>query len=133
MTDRQADAAPQGRSTVERAVVVASVLVIGLIVGVLVWAEATGSDGPPRFRTEVGVVLESAGDHFVPVEVSNIGGRTAADVVVYAELGTGPTSTRAEETVDFLFAGDRQLVTFVFSEDPGSAALDVGVQAFIEP
>lgn len=132
MSDRRSDP-PEGRSAVERAVVAASVLVIGLLVGVLVWAELTGSDAPPGFRTEVGVVREADGAHFVPVQVSNIGGRTAADVVVYAEIGTGPTSTRAEQTVDFLFAGDEQLITFVFAEDPRGEDLVVGVQAFIEP
>jgi len=134
VSDRSDDArGGERRSTLERVVFVASSLVIAGIVGILLWSSATASDAPPSFRTVLADVAGSGSGFAVTVEVGNVGGRTAADVVVYAEVEDGEEPVRLEQTVDLLFAGESERVTFLVDQDPRAHAVQVGVQSHLEP
>ena len=121
------------RSKLEWIVLAASILVIGAIVGVLVRSAIGSSDDAARFETTIRPVRQDGGSFHVPVTVKNVGDKTAASVSVYAEVGRGVDATRVEDTVDFLFAGEQQVVIFVFPEDPLERSLRVGVDAYEEP
>lgn len=121
------------RSKVEWVVFAASIAVIAAIVGVLAWSAVGSSDDEARFVTTIQTIRQEAGAFHVPVSVENVGERTAASVSVYAEVGRGAEATRVERTVDYLFAGEQHLVTFVFPDDPLDRSLRVGVDAYEEP
>lgn len=121
------------RSTLEWFVFGASVLVIAGIVGILGWAEVGSSHEDARFETVVQPIRQEGGSFHVPVDVKNVGGATAASVSVFAEVGRGAEATRVQDTIDFLFAGEQHVLTFVFDEDPLEQSLRVGVEAYEEP
>ena len=80
-----------------------------------------------------GGITERDGRFTVPVEVVNEGDHGAQAVQVGATLTAGGTTTSAEQTIDFLGAGERASVVFVFADDPRDGALEVAVDAFVEP
>jgi uncharacterized protein (TIGR02588 family) len=74
---------------------------------------------PPQFVTRV-EAIEPVGDLFhVIVAVTNPGSKTAAGVIVEADLGAdGEASESVEIEFDYLPAGSTRHGTFVFARDP---------------
>lgn len=124
---------PRPRSRPEWAVFGASLLVIGAIIAVLGWSAAGSSGDTARFEAVIEETQERAGSFHVQISVKNVGDETASDVSVYAEVGEGAAATRVQQTVDQLFGGERQQLTFVFPEDPRERTLHIGVEAYQEP
>jgi uncharacterized protein (TIGR02588 family) len=69
--------------------------------------------------------------YYLPVAVTNRGGRTAEEVLIMAELvtGEGPPET-AEFVIDFLAGGETGEGTVVFPADPSAGELTVRVVSF---
>lgn len=124
---------PRPRSQAEWLVFGASLLVIGAMIAVLVWAAFGSSNDTARFEAVIDRTEERSGAFHVMVSVKNVGDETASDVSVYAEVGEGVAATRVQQTVDQLFGGERQQLTFVFPEDPDEGPLEVGVESYQEP
>lgn len=122
------------RTTPEWITFAVAVAVLAILVGGLV-AQIVRSTDPARPVATVvdGGITERDGRFTVPVEVVNEGDHGAQAVQVGATLTAGGTTTSAEQTIDFLGAGERASVVFVFADDPRDGALEVAVDAFVEP
>ncbi len=78
--------------------------------------------------------IEPVGDEFhVTVLVENIGGRTAANVQVIAQLVVDGEMTEGDQTIDFLAPDDTTSLAFVFADDPAAGDLTVGVSGYAIP
>ena len=72
--------------------------------------------------------------YYLPVEVTNRGGRTAEEVVVQAELvGSDGSAEESEFTLDFLAGGETREGTAVFATDPSTGELTIDVASFQSP
>ena len=69
--------------------------------------------------------------YYLPVAVTNRGGRTAEEVVVQAEVAESDGSSQASEfTLDFLAGGETREGTAVFATDPSAGELTIAVASF---
>ena len=75
----------------------------------------------------------SARQFLVPVDIVNHGDLAAAEVQVIAELTIAGETTTGDQVVDFLGGGERQQLTFVFSDDPADGELVISVTGYAEP
>ena len=81
-----------------------------------------------------GEIRRVGGQFYVPVIVTNRGGRTAENVQVLAELSRdGEVVEDGEQAVDFLAGGETEEVEFVFTEDPGTSQLLLRVGSYAVP
>ena len=121
------------RSTPERVTFVIASVVLLSLVGLIV-SEVPGSKQPPSPRVKVGEAVKRDGHFEVPVSVENIGESTAENVQIDATLtlGGGDEQT-ADQTIDFLAAGETEDVVFLFDDDPSSGELEVRVGGFSVP
>lgn len=105
-----------------------------LLVVVLLGSQLFGTEEPaaPTARRQ-GEVREAAGRFFVPVDVTNEGDLTAADVQVIAELTIGGEVVDAEQLVDFLAGSETERVVFSFDDDPRRGDLVVRVGGYARP
>jgi uncharacterized protein (TIGR02588 family) len=72
--------------------------------------------------------------YFLPVAVMNRGGRTAAEVLIQAELVSSDGSSEDTEfTLDFLAGGETREGTVVFATDPAAGELTIDVASFQQP
>lgn len=110
-----------------------SVLILGGVVAGLVSQIAAGDD-PPQPTVRTGAARPQLdGSFHVPVELRNAGDEAAAQVQVVAELVVDDTTSTADQTVDFLGAGESESLVFVFADDPAGGELRVGVTGFLTP
>lgn len=126
------DPRPQ-RTGAEWVTFVIALALVGVVV-VLIVLEIPGSKRPPAPQVEVGRVVER-GDRFVaPVEVTNEGERTAENVQVSATLTVdGEEVATADQSLDFLAAGETQTLEFTFADDPADGELEVEVTGYLVP
>lgn len=122
--------APRGRAAWTTFGLAGAVLA-GVVVAVA--AQIPGRDAPADPVVELGVMARRAGGFHVQVDVANVGELTAADVAVVAELGEGPETESAEQTIEFLSGGERVSIVFVFAHDPRERGLAVRVAGFTRP
>ena len=72
--------------------------------------------------------------YYLPVAVTNRGGRTAQEVVIQAELvGSDGSAEETEFTLDFLAGGETREGTAVFTTDPSTGELTIDVASFQSP
>jgi len=94
----------------------------------------TGDDAPAEpIAAQRGAITRSATGYEVPVEVRNVGGLTASEVQVRAELTIDGEATEADQVVDFLAGDDTEDLTFVFEDDPADGELVVTVTGYSTP
>lgn len=94
----------------------------------------TGDDDPAEpIAAQSGEITRSAAGFEVPVEVRNIGGLTASEVQVRAELTIDGEATEVDQLIDFLAGDDMEDVTFIFEDDPADGELVVGVTGYSTP
>jgi uncharacterized protein (TIGR02588 family) len=121
------------RSAAEWVTFTVSSLVLAAVVALVV-AQLGGADGPARPVAEVSGPVEEHPEGFaVPVEVTNVGHATAAQVQVTAELTIDGEATEADQVVDFLAADEVEELTFTFADDPADGELVVRVASFAIP
>jgi uncharacterized protein (TIGR02588 family) len=122
-----------GRASAEWATFAVSSAIV-LAVVVLLAAGLFGSEEPAApVARQAGEARESAGAHFVPVDVTNHGDLTAADVQVVAELTVDGQVTDGEQVVDFLAGGETERLVFSFDQDPREGDLVVRVGGYRQP
>ena len=121
------------RSTAERVTFGVALAVLLVLVGLIV-SQIPGSKQPASPRVKVGDPIERDGHYEVPVEVENIGESTAENVQIDATLTMDDDDEQtADQTIDFLAAGETEEVVFLFDDDPSSGELEVRVGGFSVP
>ena len=121
-----------GRTVPERITLAVSSLVLAVVVVLLVVQVGAGDD-PPQPAATVGPTIERGDSFHVPVAVRNGGDRAAATVQVSASLTVGASTVEADQTIDFLGAGETEDLVFVFQDDPAGGELTVDVAGFAAP
>jgi uncharacterized protein (TIGR02588 family) len=120
------------RSTAEKVTFGVALAVLLVLVGLIV-SQIPGSKQPASPKVEVGEPVERDGHYEVPVEVENIGESTAENVQIDATLTMDDDEQTADQTIDFLAAGETEEVVFLFDDDPSSGELEVRVGGFSVP
>lgn len=113
---------------------ISSVLLIGVIalVGRL-WASEQQRQ-PPILQVTQSKIRQSADTFYVPFEVVNTGGRTAASVQVVAELQfNGITVESGEQILGFLSSQETAAGAFVFNTDPSQGTLVIRIASYQDP
>jgi uncharacterized protein (TIGR02588 family) len=125
---------PRPQRTGAEWVTFAIALVLVGVVVVLIILEIPGSKRPPSPQVKVGEVVERGEQFVAPVEVTNEGERTAENVQVSATLTIdGEEVATADQSLDFLAAGETQTLEFTFADDPADGELEVEVTGYLVP
>ena len=124
---------PRARSVAERTTLAISIILILGLLALVTYVSMTGGSEVPiveaqPLETEIRREGES---YYLPVAVTNRGGRTAEEVLIKAELVVGDGITEESEfTIDFLAGGETAEGTVVFATDPLSGDLLIDVASF---
>jgi uncharacterized protein (TIGR02588 family) len=133
---RQESRGRSGRSVAEwTTLAIGAALILGLV-GLVTYLYVSGNNRPPVVEAKPldQEIRREAGAYYVPITVTNQGGRTAEEVVIQAELSTSEEAPEvAEFTIDFLAGGETVEGTVVFSADPSAGELTVDVVSFLTP
>ena len=123
----------RGRSAAEWTTLAISIILILGLVSLVTYVSMTGGNKPPiiEARALLEEMRHEGESYFLPVAVTNRGGRTAEEVLIQAELAGSDGSTEASEfTLDFLAATETREGTVVFATDPSSGELTIDVASF---
>jgi uncharacterized protein (TIGR02588 family) len=123
----------RGRSAAEWTTLAVSIAIILGLLALVTYVSMTGGDEPPivEARPLPAEMRHEGESYYLPVEVTNRGGRTAEEVVVQAELASSDGSAEASEfTLDFLAGGETREGTAVFATDPLAGELTIDVASF---
>jgi uncharacterized protein (TIGR02588 family) len=126
-------AEPRARSVAERTTLAISImLILGLLTLVTYVSMTGGSEAPIVEAKPLETEIRHEGEsYYLPVAVTNRGGRTAEEVVIQAELtGSDRSAEESEFTLDFLAGGETREGTVIFTTDPLSGELTVDVASF---
>lgn len=110
-----------------------SALVLAAVVATLVLLSLQGATPAAPTANEPGPVGASDGQFLVPVDIVNEGDEAAAQVQVIATLSIKGEAVTGDQTIDFLGGGERQRLTFVFTDDPAGGELTISVAGFAQP
>jgi uncharacterized protein (TIGR02588 family) len=123
----------RGRSAAEwTTLAISMILILGLL-ALVTYVSITGGSEPPivEARPLPEEIRHEGESYYLPVTVTNRGGRTAEEVLIMAELVTGDGSAEETEfTLDFLAGGETREGTAVFATDPSSGELTIDVASF---
>jgi len=123
----------RGRSAAEWTTLAVSIVLILGLLALVTYVSMTGGDDLPivEARPLPAEMRHEGESYYLPVEVTNRGGRTAEEVVVEAELaGRDGSSEASEFTLDFLAGGETREGTAVFTADPSEGELTIDVASF---
>ncbi len=129
----QEESGQRGRSAAEWTTLAISIILILGLLALVTYVSMTGGSEPPiveamPLETQIRHEGES---YYLPVAVTNRGGRTAEEVVIQAELaGSDGSSEASEFTLDFLAGGETREGTAVFATDPLVGELTIDVASF---
>jgi uncharacterized protein (TIGR02588 family) len=126
----------RGRSAAEWTTLAVSIAIILGLLALVTYVSMTGGDEPPivEARPLPAEMRHEGESYYLPVEVTNRGGRTAEEVVVQAELaGSDGAAETSEFTLDFLAGGETREGTAVFATDPLAGELTIDVASFQSP
>ena len=110
-------------------------IILGLVI-LVTYVSVTGGNEPPiiEMRPLLAEVRHAGNSYYLPVAVTNRGGRTAEQVLVQVELTGGDESSETSEfTFDFLASGETADGTAVFATDPSTGGLMVDVASYQAP
>jgi uncharacterized protein (TIGR02588 family) len=125
----------RGRSVAEWTTLAISIILILGLLALVTYVSITGGDEPPivAARSLPDEIRHEGEAYYLPVEVTNHGGRTAQEVLIKAELVAGDGSAEETEfTLDFLAGGETREGTAVFATDPSTGELTIDVASFQE-
>jgi uncharacterized protein (TIGR02588 family) len=120
------------RSVAEWTTLAISLTIIVGLVALVTYVSITGGNEPPivEARPLAAEVRHEGDAYYLPVAVTNRGGRTAEQVLIQAELAGDGSSETSEFTIDFLAGGETTEGTAVFAKDPSAGELTVDVASF---
>ena len=123
------------RSPAEWTTLIAMLLIIGALVGVLVWRALTGGEDAAFIVTIDYAAIEQRGDTFqVPFEVLNEGHAPAEDVLVHVAVLQGDTTLEETElTFHILGGGETANGVALFADDPRTNTLEAYVTSYLVP
>ncbi len=130
---RQEGTRRRGRSAAEWTTLTVSIILILGLLALVTYVSVTGGNELPivEARPLPEEIRHEGESYYLPVSVTNRGGRTAEEVLIMAELVTGDGSTEETEfTLDFLAGGETREGTAVFTTDPLSGELTIDVASF---
>jgi uncharacterized protein (TIGR02588 family) len=123
----------RARSAAERTTLAISIVLILALLALVTYVSVSGGSEPPvvEARPLNQEIRREGESYYLPVAVTNQGGRTAEEVVVQVELAASDGSSEASEfTLDFLAGGETREGTAVFSMDPAAGELTIDVASF---
>jgi uncharacterized protein (TIGR02588 family) len=126
-------AKPRARSFAERTTLAISImLILGLLTLVTYVSMTGGSEAPIVEAKPLETEIRHEGEsYYLPVAVTNRGGRTAEEVVIQAELtGSDRSAEESQFTLDFLAGGETREGTVIFTMDPLNGELTIDVASF---
>jgi uncharacterized protein (TIGR02588 family) len=129
----QEETGQRGRSGAERTTLAISIILILGLLALVTYVSMTGGNEPPivEAKPRDQEIRHEGESYYLPVAVTNRGGRTAEEVVVQAELaGSDGSSEDSEFTLDFLAGGETREGTAVFATNPLAGELTVDVASF---
>jgi uncharacterized protein (TIGR02588 family) len=129
----QEESGQRGRSAAEWTTLAISIILILGLLALVTYVSMTGGNEPPivEARTVDQEIRHEGESYYLPVSVTNRGGRTAEEVVIQAELaGSDGSSEASEFTLDFLAGGETREGTAVFATDPLAGELTIDVASF---
>jgi uncharacterized protein (TIGR02588 family) len=129
----QEESGQRGRSAAEWTTLAISIILILGLLALVTYVSMTGSNEPPivEARPLDQEIRHEGESYYLPVSVTNRGGRTAEEVVIQAELaGSDGSSEASEFTLDFLAGGETREGTAVFATDPLAGELTIDVASF---
>jgi uncharacterized protein (TIGR02588 family) len=113
--------------------IVGAVLALGTI-GIVLWDGIRASDTPPFVVVEALSVLERENGFLMEVLASNLGGRTAAGILVEGELRQGSkVIATSEATFDYVPGHSSREGGLFFAEDPRSYEVQLRALGYIDP
>ena len=121
------------RSAAEWTTLAVSIFLILGLLALVTYVSMTGGDDLPIVEAgPLPAEMRHEGEsYYLPVAVTNRGGRTAEEVVVEAEVaGRDGSSEASEFTLDFLAGGETREGTAVFATDPSAGELTIDVASF---
>lgn len=124
------------RTGAERVTLVISILILVAIVSLAFWANYKVSEDPPLVSAEphLDQVRTTPHGFYVPITITNTGGRTAQDVVITGELVTGEGEPETGDvTISFLAGGESEHAELIFSTNPADGELTVRATSYLEP
>ena len=134
--DGQEATGQRGRTAAEWTTLAISVSLIVALAALVTYVSITGGNEPPIVEaTPLPAETRQEGEsYYLPVAVTNRGGRTAEEVLIQAELvGSDGSSQASEFTLDFLAGGETREGTVVFAADPSTGELTIDVASFQSP
>jgi uncharacterized protein (TIGR02588 family) len=129
----QEESGQRGRSVAEWTTLAISIILILGLLALVTYVSMTGGNEPPivEARPLDQEIRHEGESYYLPVSVTNRGGRTAQEVVIQAELaGSDGSSEASEFTLDFLAGGETREGTAVFATDPLASELSIDVASF---
>lgn len=111
---------------------VSCAVLLTLVALIVVQASHDRNEAAPVARRS-GQVRAEAGQYFVPVEVTNEGDTTAANVQVRATLVVDGEESEGDQTIDFLAGHETENLVFSFEDAPADGELTVTVTGFSVP
>jgi uncharacterized protein (TIGR02588 family) len=121
------------KNVLEWTVFGASLLLIGLVAGLLVHEHFTTGDGPAEIAVTLGEPVASSGSYAVPVDVRNGGDTTAEEVHVSVALTGGGDDETSVVTLPYVPYRSQRRAWVTFSRAPSAGRLAVRVLGYREP
>ncbi len=123
------------RSPAEWATFGVVLLLLGAIVGLLLWyAVQPATEARFEVTVETAAIAEQQGHYYVPLRVQNTGDATAGDVIVRAALlRDEQVVEEVELTFVFLAGGEEAEGVVIFDEDPRDGRIEAGVTSHLIP
>lgn len=114
---------------------VASLILIGVIGLVsFTWIREPSQKPPLLVVTNNQPLRKINGQYYIPFEVVNKGGETAASVQVIAELRlNGKVEETGEQQIEFLSRKEKETGAFIFSKNPEEGELILRVASYKSP
>ncbi|MEM6754180.1 MAG: TIGR02588 family protein [Cyanobacteria bacterium P01_C01_bin.38] len=114
---------------------IASFILIG-VVGLVsfTWIKQPSQQPPLLVVTNNQPLRKVNGQYYIPFEVINQGGKTAASVQVIAELRIkGKVEETGEQQIEFLSRKEKETGAFIFSKNPEEGELILRVASYKSP
>ncbi len=136
MTQFQEDKQEQKRTTAEWVTFSIASSILVAVVGLVsfTWIKQPAQKPPVLLVKSNKPLRKLNGQYYVPFEVVNRGGQTAASVQVKAELRiNGKVEETGEQQIEFLSRRERETGAFIFSQNPKEGELILRVASYKSP
>ena len=121
------------KNALEWTVFAASCLLVLATLVILIMDAATAGQSPAKIRVQPGQPYQADGRLWIPVEVSNSGGRAAAAIEVEASRPSQPGESPAGISIDYLPRGATRKGQVSFPVSKADVPVEFRVSSFQEP